>query len=198
MNECKDKIKENQQMYGLGIALITFKTKQQADTVEKFWGFDFNFSLSKLLELFKSNKYYTSTRGEQKTQHQIRVSRAPMPDDIIWSNLSVGNINAFTRRGLTFFCTAILLGISFGAQVALKVIQFNINKSQDASDNSSLRTRAISILITLIIMIINQLLSRLIRSLTFVEKHWTKTFFYQSLTIKIVAVRLILTSVSVH
>ena len=67
MNECKDKIKENQQMYGLGIALITFKTKQQADTVEKYWGFDFNFSLSKLLELFKSNKYYTSTRGEQKT-----------------------------------------------------------------------------------------------------------------------------------
>ena len=122
MNECKQKIKENQAKYGLGIALITFATKQQADTVEKYWGFDFNFSLTKILELFKSNKYYTSTRGEMKSQHQIRVSRAAMPDDIIWSNLSVGNVNAFTRRGLTFFCTAILLGISFGAQVGLKVV----------------------------------------------------------------------------
>ena len=65
--------------------------------------------------------------------------------------------------------------------------------SQDANMNdlnlSSVKFRVISAFITVIIMAINIALGKVIRYLTFLERHWTKTAFFQSLTIKIVVVR---------
>ncbi len=163
-----------------------------ADTVEGVWGTTFNFSLTKLASLFKSNKYYTAVRGISRSQHQIKVTRAPNPNDLIWGNFGVTLSNALFRRALTAIATLLLLGASFGAMLGLKVLQYNMNKDSPKGLDfsiSSLKFRIISVCITLVIMIINQLLSRLIRVLTFVERHWTKTLYYQSLTIKIVVVR---------
>lgn len=169
-----------------------------ADTVESVWGTTFNFSLTKITSIFKSNKYYTAVRGQSKSQHAIKVTRAPNPNDLIWGNFGVPFSNAIFRRVMTTIATLLLLGASFGAMLGLKVLQYNMNKDTPKFDLSisSLKFRIISICITLVIMIINQLLSRLIRVLTFVERHWTKTLYYQSLTIKIVIVNYINVSLS--
>lgn len=180
----------NQNHYGLGICLITFSTKQQADAVESVWANKFDFSLKKIIELLKSNKYYTSVRGGQKSQHKIKVFRAPNPTDLIWGNMGMDFWGIITRRLMTALATFLLLAVSFAAMLGLKVLQYNMNKTTPKFDLSisSLKFRALSICITLVIMVINQLLTRLIRGLTFVERHWTKTLFYQSLTLKIVIV----------
>ena len=169
--------------------MITFATKEQTDSVMAGWGYEFEFTCKKLLNYFKSDHYYTQTREGIPIRHMIRTTRAPMPDDIYWSNLAVPYFDGYARRFLTFLCTAVILAVSFGAQVALKVLQSDISKKQ-APTESSLQTRAISLLITVVIMVVNQALSIAIKQLTFFEKHQTRTFFYQSLTIKIVAVGL--------
>lgn len=193
-NELRENIKNNPGEHALSICFITFQTKQIADAVEKYWGFTFDFSISNLLKLFSSNKYYTSNRNNTSVQVPIRVSRAPDPNDVIFINLGLSNSSAITRRVLTYIATIFLLGISFGATIGLKILQNTLNKNSAASTNTVV-FRLISVGITVIISIINYIMSKTIRSLTFAEKHWTKTAFYQSLTIKIVIAHLINTSV---
>ena len=193
-NELTENIKKDRVKYGLSVCFITFQTKMIADTVEKNWGWSFDFSLTKIFKLFQSNKYYKYNRNGQQYQVPIRVSRAPDPNDIIFSNIGLDWVPAFTRRILTYFGSTLLLGVSFGATIGLKILQSSMNKKSSASTNS-FTFRLISIAITLIISMINYIMSKTIRSLTFAENHWTKTAFYQSLTIKIVLAHVINTSI---
>jgi hypothetical protein len=189
----KDPIK-----YALPIVFITFQTKAITGIVEETWGYKFTFSLKSFSKLFQSNKYYTYTKGFDAAgnpvtdQVQIRLTTAPNPNDLVWENLGVEFMAALPRRIVTFLATFLLLGISFGAVVGLKVLQYNMNKNQPkdtkALSVSSLKFRVVSVIITLIIMIINRALSMGIRTLTLTEKQTTKTDFFQSLTIKVVIV----------
>lgn len=182
--------------YSLGIAFITFATKRTTDIVDENWSTAFDFSLKNINRLFSSSKYYTYHRNGQEFKVAIRVDRAPNPNDLDWKDLGVTLKQALTRRAATFFGTIFLLGCSFGAMIGLKIAQYNLNKNNDSNDLSvsSLRFRVLSIIITLVIMIINFALGKLVRYLTFAERHWTETAFFQSLTIKIVVVGLSLRS----
>jgi hypothetical protein len=188
----KDPIK-----YALPIVFITFQTKAIAGIVEETWGWKFNFSLKSFTKLFQSNKYYTYIRGYDANSYpindrvQIRLTTAPNPNDLVWENLGVEFMAALPRRIVTFLATFVLLGISFGAVVGLKVLQYNMNQNQPKNTKlsvSSVRFRVVSVFITLIIMVINRALSMGIRTLTLTEKQVTKTDFFQSLTIKVVIV----------
>ena len=118
------------------------------------------------------------------------MDRAPNPNDIKWNDLGVSMTVVLQRRVTTFFITILLLGCSFGAILGLKVAQFKMNQNSNSKDLnlSSVQFRVISVVITLIIMAINFALGKIIRYLTFLERHWTETAFFQSLTIKIVVV----------
>ena len=190
----------NPQVYGLGIAFITFSTKKIADVVETNWSTKFDWSLSNISKFFTNSKYYTIQRPEGTKQIPIKVDRAPNPNDISWKDLGVSNQTAITRRVITFFGTIFLLGCSFGALLGLKVGQYKMNQNNE--DNglsvSSLKFRLVSVGITLVIQMINFALGKLIRYLTFLERHWTETAFFQSLTIKIVVVDLTLLPVPVR
>lgn len=190
-------MKQNPAKYALPIVFITFRTKKIAGLVEQTWGFKFNFSLKSITKIFDSNKYYSYINGYDsngnpiKAQTQIRLVVAPNPNDLVWPYLGVGFMQAFQRRFLTFLATAFLLGLSFGAVLGLKVLQFSMNQNQTSQDllsASSLKFRIVSVCITLVIMIINRALSMGIRTLTLTEMHSTKTQFFQSLTIKVVVV----------
>ena len=190
LNELREQILSNPNEYGLGIAFITFRTKKIADIVEENWSTKFDFSLTNLSKLFASSKYYTYHRDGVEHKVAIRVDRAPNPNDLDWKDLGVTNTTAIQRRVITFFCTILLLGCSFGAMIGLKVAQFkfNLQSSGQGLSVDSLKFRILSIVITLVIMMINFALSKSVRYLTFAEKHWTETAFFQSLTIKIVVV----------
>lgn len=190
LNEMKQTILNNPKIYGLGIAFITFSTKRIADIVETNWSTKFDFSLTNIKKLFSSNKYYTAQRSGGQLQVPIRVDRAPNPNDVDWKDLGVSLKTVLIRRVITFFATIFLLGCSFGALLGLKVGQYEMNKGNQADglSVSSLKFRLVSVLITLVIMVINFALGKLIRYLTFLERHWTETAFFQSLTIKIVVV----------
>lgn len=196
----KLKILNNPQVYCLGIAFITFSTKKIADLVETNWSTKFDWSLSNITKIFTSSKFYTIQRPGGTTQVPIKVDRAPNPNDISWKDLGVSNQTAIIRRVITFFGTIFLLGCSFGALLGLKVGQYKMNQNND--DNglsvSSLKFRLVSVGITLVIQMINFALGKLIRYLTFLERHWTETAFFQSLTIKIVVVKFLLFSVPVR
>lgn len=180
-------------MYGLGIAFITFNTKYIADIVESNWSTKFNFSFQNIKKLFESSKYYTCQREGGQIKVPIKVDRAPNPNDLDWKDLGVSMTVVITRRVITYAITIILLGMSFGGMTGLKYGQYQMSKQTDSTDfTSSAKFRLISVLITLLIMIINYALSRTLRFLTFSERHWTETAFFQSLTIKMVVVNFVL------
>ena len=185
--------------YALGTAFITFATKQIADVVETNWSTVFDYSLKNISKLFSSRKFYTANRPTGQYKVAIKVDRAPNPNDIKWNDLGVSMGVVLQRRVITFFITIVLLGCSFGAILGLKVAQYKMTKDADANDLSlsSVKFRVLSAAITLIIMAINFALSKVIRYLTFLERHWTETAFFQSLTIKIVIVSQAL-PVSIH
>ena len=166
--------------------------------MEENWSTKFDFSLTNLSKLFASSKYYTYHRDGVEHKVAIRVDRAPNPNDLDWKDLGVTNTTAIQRRVITFFCTILLLGCSFGAMIGLKVAQFKLNLQSSGQGLSvdSLKFRILSIVITLVIMMINFALSKSVRYLTFAEKHWTETAFFQSLTIKIVVVCFFLNSLN--
>jgi hypothetical protein len=199
LNELRQTILNRPNDYGLGIAFITFNTKRIADVVESNWSTKFDFSLSNLGKLFSSSKYYTVQRAHGQTQVPIKVDRAPNPNDLDWKDLGVSTKTAVTRRIITFIGSIFLLGCSFGAMIGLKFGQYEMNKSTQGEglSVSSLKFRLVSVGITLVIMMINFALGKLIRYLTYAERHWTETNFFQSLTIKIVVVAW-LSSVSIR
>lgn len=190
----REKIINNPGEYALGTAFITFATKQIADVVETNWSTVFDYSLKNISRLFSSSKFYTANRPSGQFKVAIKVDRAPNPNDIKWADLGVSMGVVLQRRVITFFITILLLGCSFGAILGLKVAQYKMTKDSNANDLSlsSVKFRVLSAAITLIIMAINFALGKVIRYLTFLERHWTETAFFQSLTIKIVVVSQIL------
>lgn len=175
--------------YAWGIAFVTFQTKKIADLVETKWGYSMSFSLSNITKLFQSNKKYIYHRNGSSHSTDIKVLRAPNPNDIIWPNLGMSWSSLITRTLTTYFVTAILLGLSFGALVGLKVLQFGMTQNTDNSSSGTFKFRAVSVCISLVITIINQVLGRSIKALTHTERHSTLTAYFQSLVIKVVAVR---------
>jgi Cytosolic domain of 10TM putative phosphate transporter len=174
--------------YGWGIAFVTFQTKKIADLVETKWGYSMGFSLSNILKFFQSNKKYIYHRNGGTFSTSIKVERAPNPNDIIWPNLGISWASLICRTFFTYLVTAILLGLSFGALVGLKVLQFNMSQGTDNSSSGTFKFRAISVCISLVITLINQMLGMSIKGLTHSEKHATLTAYFQSLVIKVVAV----------
>lgn len=140
--------------------------------------------------MFKSSKFYTAIRSTGEIRVAIQVGRAPNPNDIDWNNLSVSFSTSVIRRVITFIITGILLGVSFGAMIGLKVGQYQMKQQYGANSDSisSLKVRIVSAAITIVIMLINFLISKSLRYLTFSERNPTQTLFFQSLTIKTVVV----------
>lgn len=122
----------------------------------------------------------------------INVEKAADPHDVIWENLGYSRLNLRLRRYFTLLITFVLLALSFGMQVGLKVVQFRANKElgtqSSALSASSLMFRAISVGITVIVMVINWALGFTITFLTKWEKPGLKTRYYVSLTIKVTLV----------
>lgn len=59
----------------------------------------------------------------------VKLSRAPEPEDINWNNIGVEFGSIVCRKFVTYFVTAALLGASFGIVYGLTLIQISTNNS---------------------------------------------------------------------
>lgn len=170
--------------YRTGIYIISFSTKRKLDKVVDLWTNLEGIGFSRLISN-KSDKVYERISSDgKKTEIPIWVMQAPEPSDIIWENLGFSLWFLLRRRIITFVSTSILLLFCFIIVLFLKVVQRGMSNNDDDA-GASLPTRAISIVISIVISVVNAALTILIRKFTVMEKHFTITEFNSSLTVKI-------------
>lgn len=120
----------------------------------------------------------------------IQVIQAPAPTDILWENIGLSTTEILKRRLVTIILSLIILGACFGMVLGLKVAQDKAAKNQAASATngqltSTLGVRILSIVISLLILIINNVLAIVLQKLTIYERHSDHTDKNRSMILKI-------------
>lgn len=167
---------------------MTFRTKEQKDLVQEQLGLEAGFIRGMCFNT--SNQ----TMSINKKSSHFSLKEAPNPSDIKWENQGVRKRQIFAARLITFFLSFLLLGVSFGIILGLKVAQKKITdealKSNSSSSFSSLSFRLLSVAIGFVVTVINGILSMVMRLLTEYERPPTQTSFMGSLSLKIMFVGL--------
>lgn len=92
------------------------------------------------------------------------ISKAPEPEDIIWSNVGVPECLIYWKKCITFSVTGVILAVSFGIMYGFSVLQERLTEDQ-----------ILSFIISIVILITNAVLEYFIKLLSFYEKNFTKT-----------------------
>jgi uncharacterized membrane protein (DUF485 family) len=85
----------------------------------------------------------------------IIADKAPEPTDILWENLHTSTLNKMRRRLTTTVISTFLIAICFGIIIAISIEKKNIANSISTNNVSTI---ALSVVIAILLMIINQLL----------------------------------------
>ena len=158
------------------VAFVTVQAQVQARKMSKEWDIS---RLWRFLRLFKSKKSLNLFKGKQ-----ITVGIAPDPSDVYWENLSVDSLTKLYRRVITFIVAVISIFITF---ISLYYIN-NYQKSESQVNGVANPTRArlISTFSSLLVVFINILLTKLMKTYTEKEMHHTWSTFNLSLANKLV------------
>lgn len=175
---------QNRDKYSLGIVFVTLETKRMANEILKRVGEKSIFTFRGMSGKFRSLTRHLSDKLKRKNL-SVKFREPPEPDDIIWKNLGVSRLTKLYRRMLTVVISAIALIVSFGAILGLKLFQVKILKpAVESGESNGIAYRAVSIPISLVILIINKLISYILQTLTLEEMHSTETNYFQSLALK--------------
>ena len=119
--------------------------------------------------------------------HQIKIEHAPEPSDIIWENLTVSAWTKFKKRTKTFFTTSALLAMSFYILLSIKIYQYNTYEdSGKITNKDNLKIKAISLLLSVTIILLNVVITKSIRYFSKYEKPSTWTQYNVSVFHKLV------------
>mmetsp|Transcript_18141 Transcript_18141/g.18133 ORF Transcript_18141/g.18133 Transcript_18141/m.18133 type:complete len:360 (+) Transcript_18141:615-1694(+) len=170
----------------IGVCFVIFQKKSDAKAVAEHWdqGAFFRF-FHTLCNCLYDNRL--SFKGKH-----ISLKQAPEPSDIIWENLSLNPYQRNCRRIITALATIFLLAGSLTSVYFLKARQREIykdytNKSElNRTTLSLMEVEAFSLLVSLSILTINQLIDAFVRVLSYKEKHHTWTNFYKASSHKLV------------
>lgn len=149
------------------MAFITFRTQIETRYVLQRWHRNWAERLKDwILIKIKQNPRY----GYKK--RYITVNRAPEPNDIYWENLSISKAERLKRIAITYIAVLVIIGCSFGIVYGL--------------DEAARTTQGfISIVISLVIVIFNAIIARVIISLTKYERYHTWTHYLTSVLNKL-------------
>jgi len=133
-----------------------------------------------LLETLKSQQQRSFIRkicfGSKNTfdmkGNKITVRDAPEPTDVLWKNLGYTNKEKRRSRVITNLATLLILAIGF---ILIMLISWAERRWKGELSQSLLAGRELSLAASVLISIINGVLSVVVRELTEVEKHGTKT-----------------------
>lgn len=134
-----------------------------------FLTFDTEKELNDVLEYFKPNLFWNSSKG-------IKVRRACSPPDVYWSNFGLNNSEKLYRRIISITISIFFIGICF-------YIILSINKLQISLNNDFQQNKAflLSIAISLTITILNILLRIFLFKSTEMEHRETYSYHYTSI-----------------
>ena len=144
-----------------------------------------------LIYFFKNIKYYLCCccmkKGEEIKYSKIKgidVEDPPEPEDIYWENFKYNSRQRMVRIILVFILSLVIIGLSF-----LLVLFFTYLQNKVLEDDKKFNLFVkylLSLLITIVISVINEILEKLLTTFTLKEKHLSRTSFHLSLSIKIV------------
>ncbi|CAD8092456.1 unnamed protein product [Paramecium primaurelia] len=163
--------------YFLGQAFVTFRWESDV----QWMLIDHRLSLCSRILGRKSNLIY---RGSQ-----LQVEQPPEPTDVFWENLHIQTSQKIWRRILGYFLTFIILGVCGGLIYWLSAIQAQSADEQakavkNGDLNPNYKVKVIAQLASISIIIINYILSIVIRKVSLFERFSTQTGFNISLASK--------------
>lgn len=163
---------------------ITLKKQSDCKKVIKKW---FVSDIELIVRTFtKCFKKYSWGNGTYNGYH-ITIEQAPEPSDIIWENLTVSAWTKFKKRIKTFFTTIVLLIMSFYILLSIKIYQYNtFEDSGKISNKDNLKIKAISLLLSVTIILLNVVITKSIRYFSKYEKPSTWTQYNVSVFHKLV------------
>ena len=144
-------------------------------------GFNLELSVNKIIKLFYIPIYkqiinflfYTVFKCKNSKidsryweGNRIYVERAAEPTDVYWENLDENTLKRLKKMGITYFVTAVCLGIAFGINFCLNVWKNSFsssNKSTSTSEATSIIV--ITILTSLVVILLNKALGKVVRIL---------------------------------
>jgi hypothetical protein len=130
-------------------------------------------------KLFCTSKYTLTQIRRQNILNTIRVIPAPEPVDIIWENLHFSSFQQLARAAWVYIVSLLLIACSFGAIIGLTYIQVP-NK-----DEQFYVSTGYSILISIVITIINMLITYSLNKLSENEKRFSKSNLQLTRSIKL-------------
>ena len=143
-----------------------------------------------MLDFFINIKYYICccciSEGEKlkfSKKKGLDIEDPPEPEDLYFENFKYSGRQRFFKIVLFFFICILIIGVSFLIVLGLTYWQ---NKITDDEKNINLFVKyLLSLLITIIIAILNEVLEYLLEKFTFWERHLSRTNYYLSLSVKI-------------
>ena len=115
-------------------------------------------------------------------QQKITVDWAPEPEDIIFANLEYRWVNRFFRSCILYAISILLMGVSFVIVLVLNHIQY---KKEADLENDVILKYGLSFAITAVTSGINAIVKILFQNFSELEKMWTYTDKYLSLSVKL-------------
>lgn len=122
-----------------------------------------------------------------------KMSRAPEPDDIKWTNIGFSDSSRRKTVYLSSLVMYLVLFVSLLVQFYIKVFEKKIVSDYKDSENWYHKTgiKALNIIASVMITIINAVLTMLATGLSNYELHISKTGFYTSHTKRIVLAQIV-------
>jgi hypothetical protein len=114
-----------------------------------------------------------------KTKLYLNVSPSPEPTNVLWANLEVTLFEKIVRTIICYFITFIILAISLAIILGLNVWQKKL------TDEGSKHRYSVSIAVTLFLNVINQVVIKLINTLTNYERKTSISIKFLSNSIKL-------------
>ena len=180
-----------------GVIFVTFNKKSDKELFLKPYPKHF---IIFLLISFANLRYYfcgcfihRSVRKRFFLKRNMAIEAAPEPEEIQYENLETTSYERFCRTLSIYFISIIIIGMSFVFISRLNLLQTHI-KGEDSS-YSLLVKYGLSLIITAVISIINEIFKICLEQLTKMEKHITMTNYYLSFSIKLTLFTYITTSI---
>ena len=98
------------------------------------------------------------------------MQRAPEPSDIFWENIGVSGRTVMRRRVGTWLATALMLAGGVVVVTLSSTVRKELLGSQDGTE-LSVQVQIISFLPSCLVVLVNMLLSYIIRTFSKFEKH---------------------------
>lgn len=180
-----------------GTAFVIFEMQGDSDRVlEKFdqspIGAFFSFLGNKICCCCTEDKDITHFKG-----NKIFAQRAPEPTDVYWENMNTPLVTTMKRTICTYLITMLLLGVTFGANLGLNIYKDSLETQgrETTSFTEQGLIRLMSILMSMFVVVVNGILSKVIRLFSVYEKHRTYTAYNLSVASKLTMALFINTAV---